>query len=833
MEPEKELLSAALSPNVRPTKQQSISTHLQIMVAAASAISTAHSHPKTPLHHQNPPTPNRTPLLPSEFDNGGAGRHPPARPNSRFVASRYMSSSSSSSSSSGRRFPSPLVSRTAAAAATPSQPSVPKRAQSVERRRPTTPLPDSRNGNAAAAAVAESLAAAKVLRTSCRSLSVSFQGESFSLPISKVKAVPASTPLPQPNSRKLTPERRRTGAGAATAPVRRDQAENSKPAEQQRWPARNRHVDPLSRSLDFGNDRKVGVGGFGSAVRATLQQSMIDDGPRASFDGLLRSHPDSCNADLDNGSPVASDLTASDTDSVSSGSNSGMPEFIGIAQGRATPRGIHTPARFLNEASSHLRPSAEPNLPLSTMVSQPKPIPPKKGVMDSSLMSPRMTSRPLSSPLRSSARAPSPSKLHPSSPSTSVSSPARGMGNPLWMRNSSVISQMSNNTPSVLSFAADVRRWKIGENRIEDAHLLRLLYNRLLQWRFINARADAAIFIQRLTAESADGLSLFLRSGALDGEGWRLEVHCLNGKAAKCFRLMLWLTSLMQVKHDAVVMLTTLKILYSAWEATSELRDSVTAKRIHLQLLRQHSKLSAILKPQMSYLEEWALLDTDHSNSLSGAIEALKASTLRLPVIGGAKADIQRMKDAICSAVDVMQATGSTICPLLAKLEGMNSLAVELANVTALEQAVMEQCKRLLSSIAAMQRSGVWALGSGLNANGLIALGSGMNANGLSTGGLGRYIGCGLFSLRWALGFAVVCLLVVWRTGLGGTWAARMFSLWWAATELSLAWPNSVNGEGGGQKVGVDIHVQLRGGVGLPRDVHVISLLMSYLLTQL
>lgn len=34
----------------------------------------------------------------------------------------------------------------------------------------------------------------------------------------------------------------------------------------------------------------------------------------------------------------------------------------------------------------------------------------------------------------------------------------------------------------------------------------------------------------------------------------------------------------------------------------------------------------------MPYLEEWALLDEDHSSSLLGATEALRASTLRLPV---------------------------------------------------------------------------------------------------------------------------------------------------------------------------------------------------------
>ena len=40
---------------------------------------------------------------------------------------------------------------------------------------------------------------------------------------------------------------------------------------------------------------------------------------------------------------------------------------------------------------------------------------------------------------------------------------------------------------------------------------------------------------------------------------------------------------------------------------------------------------------QMAYLEDWALLERDHSTSLNGAIKDLEACTLRLPVTGGAK----------------------------------------------------------------------------------------------------------------------------------------------------------------------------------------------------
>ncbi|KAJ0076774.1 hypothetical protein Patl1_35349 [Pistacia atlantica] len=88
----------------------------------------------------------------------------------------------------------------------------------------------------------------------------------------------------------------------------------------------------------------------------------------------------------------------------------------------------------------------------------------------------------------------------------------------------------------------------------------------------------------------------------------------------------------------------------------------------------------------MSYLEEWTLLDKDHFSSLLGATEALKASTLRLPIVGKAIADIQKLKDAISSSVDAMQAMASSIYLLSSK-----------------ERIFLEQCKDFSSTLAAMQ----------------------------------------------------------------------------------------------------------------------------------
>ena len=476
------------------------------MVAAVSTT----PNPKTSSREGSHQNRTRPPLIPSEVDNGVALR----RPKGREVTSRYLSSSSSistssssSSSSSSRRCASPLVSRTAHSTAVmtpmPAPSSLIKRSHSVERRRPVTPRSNTfhlRPGNAG-----EVTTASKMLITSARSLSVSFQGESFSLQVSKTKPTPTPTSV-----RKGTPERRKP------TPTRADQTENSKPVDQHRWPGRSRQANSLTRSMDFTGDRKK-LGGSGIVARS-LQQSMIDERNQTLFDGRL--NLDSGNAELEKanelatansvvGSTVTSDLVASDTESVSSGSTSGAQECGGGGggtQGRGGPRGIMVPARFWQETSNRLRRAPEPSSPLSKSIGLRTPVVPSKLIAPKKLVTDSPTSSPRGippsrgqSPLRGPVRPASPSKLV----TTSTSSPLRGMPSPTRVRGAVVSSLNGNlsNHPSILSFSADVRRGKMGENRIVDAHLLRLLHNRYLQWRFINARADASLLAQSMNAE--------------------------------------------------------------------------------------------------------------------------------------------------------------------------------------------------------------------------------------------------------------------------------------------------------------------------------------------
>jgi hypothetical protein len=54
---------------------------------------------------------------------------------------------------------------------------------------------------------------------------------------------------------------------------------------------------------------------------------------------------------------------------------------------------------------------------------------------------------------------------------------------------------------TVFNYVADPRKGKKTENQVENIHRLRLLENRYLQWRFVNAISEATLSFRRNSAE--------------------------------------------------------------------------------------------------------------------------------------------------------------------------------------------------------------------------------------------------------------------------------------------------------------------------------------------
>ncbi|CAH9053805.1 unnamed protein product [Cuscuta europaea] len=583
-------------------------------------VLTAVSTTKTPNPKVNYQNQKRQTLLPSEAGNGTA-----RKPKSREVTSRYQSSSlptiststtSSSNSSSSfspsysvssRKDRSSVLTRAERPAAKPIQNAASvKRSLSADRRRPGTPV-----------RVEMSEAAKLLLTTSTKSLSVSFQRESFPLPFSKVKS---ANNLSSP--KRGTPERRLTVQSSAA----KDRINNAKPSDQLRWPGRLKPNSCfLTQSLDCGND------GFGFGFGSRRVVPLCFENNQARVQGKPKSESFNVKPQRKVGSGLVCE--ASDGESISSGSASsgqegGSVAHLSLGLGKVLP----LPEQNTPDSKSNVYKSMSPS----------KQIHHKKYANDKQVFSP--TSRGFSSPLR--LRPASPSKALPMTPNY----PLRGMPSPTRTRSGDVAKMTNtlNGTPtSTLSFATDViRKGKAGENQVADALELRLLYNRHLQWCFINARAEVACYVHTENAE---------------------------------------------------------RTLYDAYLATSKLRHSVRSKKTELLLLKHNLKLYSVFKQQVPILESWGHIDEEHCSSLSAAICALEASTIRLPVVDGARADIQKIKEAICSTVDVMQAMASSICSLLPKVEHTNALVNELSNTASLECASLDKCKELLSMVAAIQ----------------------------------------------------------------------------------------------------------------------------------
>lgn len=187
---------------------------------------------------------------------------------------------------------------------------------------------------------------------------------------------------------------------------------------------------------------------------------------------------------------------------------------------------------------------------------------------------------------------------------------------------------------------------KIFSSHQEDVHSLKLLHNRYLQWRYSNAKSDAAMCTQRKETE-------------------RMVISC--------------------------------------WVKISDLQDSIKAKHIELQNLRRTISLFTILKSQMPYLDKWFAFEEDYSNSLVGAIKVLVETSLQLPIIGNVKAEIGEVGEALNAAVKIMEMISCHVQSFMPKAAEIDNLTSELARVAGGERALIEDCGDMLSKTCASQ----------------------------------------------------------------------------------------------------------------------------------
>eukprot|EP01018_Ginkgo_biloba_P022484 Gb_12261 [translate_table: standard] len=271
---------------------------------------------------------------------------------------------------------------------------------------------------------------------------------------------------------------------------------------------------------------------------------------------------------------------------------------------------------------------------------------------------------------------------------------------------------------SMLSFGMELfkgKRSSVSSAVQEEAtHQLRMLQNRWLQWRFVNARAEAAHETQMDTSQAQMHIQSFLSFHVLNWtQGSNAHPELIRLPCSKiCGRIY---TSHALKPTKAQVQ----NALYNVWAKTSQLRSSVVVKRIQLQKARHEEKVNNVLAAhkmlyiyiyiycffysQAEQLEDWAILEKEHTSAVTGAMECLDAAIIRIPLVGGAKADVRSVKQVMAFAVDVMNGIQVAARKFLPQAEKVDSLLPELAETVTQERALLQECVELLEGVASLE----------------------------------------------------------------------------------------------------------------------------------
>ncbi|KAI3465697.1 hypothetical protein Pfo_022360 [Paulownia fortunei] len=186
----------------------------------------------------------------------------------------------------------------------------------------------------------------------------------------------------------------------------------------------------------------------------------------------------------------------------------------------------------------------------------------------------------------------------------------------------------------------------LGPGSAENVHQLRLFHNRLMQWRYSNARAEAVNGNVVKLAESN-------------------FVHVWNG--------------LIKLQHSAI------------------------QKKVQLQKEKLEMKLDYILHSQIKALEIWGNMERQHLSAVTTTKDYLHSVVCRIPLVDGAKVEPQSASIAVRHASDLAASINlmlTTFSPTIEKTVGVES---ELAMVVTQEKLLLEECCELFRNISALE----------------------------------------------------------------------------------------------------------------------------------
>ncbi|GMY07834.1 QWRF motif-containing protein 7 isoform X1 [Fagus crenata] len=233
------------------------------------------------------------------------------------------------------------------------------------------------------------------------------------------------------------------------------------------------------------------------------------------------------------------------------------------------------------------------------------------------------------------------------SPSAWALSPGRSLGCPARPESPGSGGKRAKGGGGVSGVLKYFKQKKVATVQEEEFHRFRVMHNRLLQWRFVNARAEAAMVGVKRVAEAK---------------------------------------------------------IFSVWIRILKMRKSILEKRIQMQKLKLEIKLHQIINPQIILLNQWAnKLEKRNQESVSRVARKLLGISVRLPLVQGAKADVVSIYQALSTAMGVMDSIEATITKFVSKqIETVLFLVTELRSTFEQEDEYMEELDMAIALVATL-----------------------------------------------------------------------------------------------------------------------------------
>ncbi|XLR49021.1 hypothetical protein S83_033681 [Arachis hypogaea] len=182
----------------------------------------------------------------------------------------------------------------------------------------------------------------------------------------------------------------------------------------------------------------------------------------------------------------------------------------------------------------------------------------------------------------------------------------------------------------------------------EGYHRFRILHNRLLQWRFINARAHFTLPRTKRVAE--------------------MQLFCV-------------------------------------WFRTLVIRMMITQKRIELQNIKHLIKLYQIVIPQLTYLNEWEKLEGRNQESVGRLEKKLLALSNPMPLPHDLKANTVSVHETLSAAIEVMNLVEPLIMRFQTQVERILYLVTEIITTSKQEEQYLQDLMEVVPMITTLMVS--------------------------------------------------------------------------------------------------------------------------------